>query len=178
LILNKPTIHLDVYEIHGTDKLNVWKIFEKHHYLSATLNTSAVCFVAVWEGVLVAFSANLVMPGRIPPLYEGDCRKKYRESRLVVLPDYQGLGIGTSFSECVGEIFLRRNYRYFSRTAHLKMGVHREESTCWRATSTNQVSREKAQKCSKNEAWHNYKLDTKRICFSHEYLGKNKWSIN
>jgi GNAT superfamily N-acetyltransferase len=169
----RPTIEIDVYEVHGgTMKRYYWDIFKRHHYLSGEFNIASRCFVGVWDGTLVAFNASLILLGRIPPAYEGDKRLKYRESRTVVLPDFQGLGIGTRFSNCIGEFFLKIGFRYFSKTAHTKMGRYRENSPLWRATSTNLKSREKSQKQSKKELWHHLKLDTKRLCYSHEYIGQ------
>lgn len=173
--LRRPEIKLDIHE---TD-YNAWEVFKNHHYLSNEMNKACRCFVALWDDVPVAFSSNLSLPGKIPPLFKGDNRKKFRESRLVVLPDYQGMGIGTRFSNAIGEIFLNKGYRYFSKTAHIRMGEYRNRSDLWRKTSTNLKSREKSQKQSKNEVWHHLTLDTKRLCYSHEYIGKktNKFRI-
>jgi len=176
----KPEIQIDIFEIKGNEKIKYWNIFKKHHYLNGSINTSARCFVGFWEKQLVCFNASLCLVGKIPPLYEGDNRGKYRESRTVVFPDFQGLGIGTRFSNCIGEIFLQEGYRYFSKTAHIKMGEYRQKSDLWRKTSTNLKSREKSQKQSRKELWHHMVLDTKRLCYSHEYMGeqnehKTKW---
>ena len=168
LLRQRPEIKLDIYE---TDH-KTWELFKKHHYLSANLNKACKCYVALWNDIPVAFSANLCLPGRIPPLYEGDTRNKFRESRLVVLPDFQGMGIGTKFSNSIGEMFLNMGYRYFSKVAHIRMGEYRQKSELWRPTATNLKSRAKSQKCSKKEAWHHLMLDTQRICYSHEYIGE------
>lgn len=164
----RPDIELKIYETNYKS----WELFKKHHYLSNEMNKASRCFVALWNDVPVAFSANLSLPGRIPPLYKEDTRNKFRESRLVVLPDYQGMGIGTKLSNAIGEHFLEIGYRYFSKTAHIRMGEYRQKSDLWRPTSTNLKSREKSQKQSKNDLWHHMVLDTKRICYSHEYIGK------
>lgn len=166
--LRHPSIELKIYETNH----NSWELFKKHHYLSNEMNKASKCYIATWNGEIVAFSANLCLPSKIPPLYEGDKRIKFRESRLVVLPDYQGMGIGTRFSNAIGDIFLNNGYRYFSKTAHIRMGEYRQKSDLWRPTSTNLKSRDKAQKCSKKDAWHQMLLDTKRLCYSHEYIGK------
>lgn len=150
---------------------DLWPMFEKYHYLNNTLNNACRCYVGVWNNQIVAFSASLYLPGKIPPLYEGDTRGKFRESRLVILPDYQGMGFGTRMSNAVGQMFLDEGYRYFSKTAHIRMGEYRQHSDLWRPTATNLKSREKSQKCSKKEAWHHMLLDVKRVCYSHEYVG-------
>jgi ABC-type lipoprotein export system ATPase subunit/GNAT superfamily N-acetyltransferase len=163
----RPVIHLEVFKA----DYGLWGAFERHHYLSATLNKASSCFRAVMDGVTVGFNASLPLTGRIPPLYSGDSRNRYRESRTVILPDYQGVGIGTRFSDAISEIWLSRNYRYFSKTAHVRMGRYREASDLWRPTSTNLVSRAKSKERSDKKEWNHLSLDIRRICFSHEYVG-------
>lgn len=166
--LRRPDIEIKIYK---TTKL-AWEIFKNFHYLSNDINSAVRCYLATWQDEIVAFSGNLCLPGRIPPLFEGDKRNKFRESRLVVLPDYQGLGIGTRLSNCVGEMFLNEGYRYFSKTAHIRMGTYRNSSHLWRPTSTNMVSRAKSRHCSNKKEWAHLKLDNVRICYSHEYIGE------
>ena len=168
-LLPRPEMELKIYRTTWKS----WNMFKNHHYLSQDLNKACRCFIGVLNGQVVAFNASISLPGRIPPLYEGDTRNKFRESRTVVLPDYQGMGIGTKFSNAIGEMFLDEGYRYFSKTAHPRMGEYRQNSLLWRPTATNLKSREKAQKRSKKEVWHRLALDTKRLCYSHEYLGSH-----
>ena len=168
--LQRPPIRLEIFRANH----KLWDAFKNYHYLSADLNKCCTCFRCVWDGVTVGFSASIPLPSKIPPLYAGDVRKKYRESRTVILPDYQGLGIGVRFSDAVADIWLENGYRFFSKTAHIRMGQYREHSKLWRATSTNLKSREKSQKRSKSEVWHHMALDTKRLCYSHEYIGEAK----
>ena len=167
--LPRPEMELKIYRTTWKS----WDMFKNHHYLSQDLNKACRCFLGVLNGQVVAFNASISLPGRIPALYEGDTRNKFRESRTVVLPDYQGMGIGTKFSNAIAEMFLDEGYRYFSKTAHPRMGEYRQSSLLWRPTSTNLKSREKAQKRSKKEVWHHLALDTKRLCYSHEYLGEH-----
>jgi len=166
-LLQRPRIELKIYRADA----RLWGMFKKHHYLSEDMNVASRCYVGVWNNKIIAFNASLSLPSRIPPLYEGDTRNKFRESRTVILPDFQGIGIGTRFSDAIGEIFLEDGYRYFSKTAHIRMGEYRQKSESWRPTSTNLVSRAKSAPRSKNEKWKHMKLDTKRVCYSHEYLG-------
>lgn len=163
----RPPIQLGIYECHWKE----WRMFSHHHYLSSEINKCCTCFLLVWDGVKIGFSASMPMPSRIPPLFDGDDRRKYRESRTVILPDYQGMGFGVRFSDAVAQIWIDRGYRFFSKTAHIRMGEYRQGHPLWRATQTNLKSRAKSQKCSKKEAWHHLMLDTKRICYSHEYVG-------
>jgi GNAT superfamily N-acetyltransferase len=145
-------------------------MFRHFHYLDTSLNKTAECYIGMWENEPVCFQAVLPMPGKIPPLFKGDTRLKYRGHRLVVLPDFQGMGIGTRFSNAIGEMYLNRDSRYFSRTAHIRMGEYREHSDLWRATDSN------LKKAVENKirTWHNYHRDVTRICYSHEYIGSKE----
>jgi len=167
--LHRPSIRLEIFE----SNYQLWETFKKHHYLSSDINNSSTCFKAVWEGECIGFSASLALPGKIPPLYDGDTRNKYKESRTVIMPDYQGLGIGVRFSDAIAQHWLDKGYRYFSKTAHIRMGEYRQEKDWWRPTSTNLVDRGKSTNRTMAHAEYNhFPLDRKRICYSHEYVGK------
>jgi len=169
--LTKPIINVDI--IHGDRRL--WDVFKKHHYLSEDLPLSTRCFFAVWDDNIIGFSATISLPGKIPPLYEGDIRKKWRECRTVIIPDFQGLGIGTRFSDAIADIHIEQGYRYFSKTSHMRMGLYREKSPIWKATATNLADRSKS---TKGKSWSHLNIERERICYSHEYIGKDRKSYN
>jgi len=172
-LLRQP-IQVQVYRC---DK-SLWSMFAKHHYLTANIPNAIRCFCCIWEGQLVGFGASISLPGKIPPLYEGDTRKKWRGCRTVVLPDFQGLGIGVRFSDAIADIHIEDGYRYFSKTAHMRMGEYRQHSPLWRATSTNLVDRQKARRKNVKKEWHHMTLDVDRICYSHEYIGPDNKSYD
>jgi GNAT superfamily N-acetyltransferase len=72
----------------------LWRLFRNYHYLNTDLNKAAKNFVAMYNDKPVAFIALLHSP------YKG---RYWRVSRLVVLPDYQGIGIGTRFLTALAE---------------------------------------------------------------------------
>lgn len=118
-----PTVSLRVYQ---TD-ISTWGIFRGHHYLSADIHRASRCFVATWNEKPVAFTAVLHFP-------HPGFRNGKREHRTVVLPDYQGLGIGNRLSEFVGEILSAEGFRFFSATSHPAMLNYRIKSPRWRLT--------------------------------------------
>ena len=77
----RPPIALDIVRV----QTSAWPLFAPHHYLSASIAKSAVCFLASWHERPVAFSAWLPFVGAGP--------KTRREHRTVTLPDYQCSGI-------------------------------------------------------------------------------------
>ena len=152
-----------------------WELFKKHHYLTEELPSSVQVYLALWGDRIVGFSSTISLPGWTPPLYEGDKRLKWREARTVVLPDFQGLGIGTRISDAVGEIMLEQNVRYYSKTSHIRMGEYRQKSPLWRATVSNLKDR------SSDKHDHQKRLiplARDRICYSHEYIGINNKSYD
>ena len=107
----------------------MWELFKPHHYMSGELSSSSNCAVARWGSTPVGFIATLCKPGAVK---KDDRRIIFREHRLVVLPDFQGLGIGLRLSEATGSRFLSRDNRYTSRTAHFVLRNARERSSKWR----------------------------------------------
>lgn len=156
----RPAIHIELLPC----KVSAWQIFSDHHYLDGNINKSARCWLATWEGVVVGFTSCIAFPN-------GNWTNGWREHRTVVLPDFQGLGIGTRISDAVGEIVLSENGRYFSKTSNYRMGEYRNASRRWRETSKNQRDRQDYAKGRKTkESGHSWK-HINRVCYSHEYLG-------
>lgn len=121
---NRPDIRLDIFKVDGNQKEKLWRIFRKYHYLSHSFNTAAHTFVCTCNGKLAGFSSAL---------YFMHPRKKntYREHRTVVLPDYQGVGIGNVLSTFVAEYFMKQGKTYISTTSNPAMIFARKQSTKW-----------------------------------------------
>jgi GNAT superfamily N-acetyltransferase len=156
--LCRPKIDISIYSC----KYNLWELFKKHHYLNNKLNKASRCYVGIWNNEIICFSAAITYPS-------GTVKNAWREHRTVVLPDYQGMGIGTRFSDAIAQIFVDEGKRYFSRTAHPRMGEYRNKSSLWKATSKNKIIR-KDIKPEINGSFNNWVVDT-RVCYSHEYIG-------
>jgi GNAT superfamily N-acetyltransferase len=115
----RPPIALDILRVAPS----AWPLFAPHHYLSAAIANSAVCFVASWQDRPVAFSAWLPFVGAGP--------KTRREHRTVTLPDYQGVGIGNALSDFVASLWAGLGYRAISTTTHPAMIRARLRSPSW-----------------------------------------------
>jgi GNAT superfamily N-acetyltransferase len=136
-------------------------MFKNHHYLSDSINKSSHFYIAELDHKPVACVSVLSMPC-------GTINGAFRESRIVVLPDYQGRGIGTRLSDAIAEIYISQGKRYFSRTAHPRMGYYREKSKLWEPTSKNKKLRTDI---THENVFKGHYVDNVRICFSHEYIG-------
>ena len=167
LRLGRPNITL---HIRGTTP-NDWERFRRHHYLDTSMSRSVHCYLGLIGDKPVAFHAAIHSTNR-------DIHSYWRGHRTVVLPEFQGLGIGTAFSDAIAQIYVDRGLRYFSKTAHPSFGEHREKSPLWRPTSTNKKSRVASyiKKDGTVRSMPGYggtttARDAYRVCYSHEYIG-------
>jgi GNAT superfamily N-acetyltransferase len=87
--------------IHQTD-WRYWPLFKPHHYLMLPHMIAATCYVASIDGEPVAHVAVTTRPGLI----------EARACRLVVLPEWQGAGVGMRFLNAVCEAWRRGENRY------------------------------------------------------------------
>lgn len=142
-----------------------WETFKKHHYLSADINKSSWCWIAKWGDVVVGFASAIAFPN-------GFSKNSWRGHRTVVLPDFQGLGIGVRISDAVARMMVESGKRYFSKTSHIRMGEYRERHPNWRATSKNKKARTDYKEKPKdyNGMNGNKMLHVDRVCYSHEYI--------
>jgi GNAT superfamily N-acetyltransferase len=157
--LRRPTIKLDLYK---TDYKS-WRLFREHHYLSGEINQASRCYVAVWDNQIVGFQAVIRFPS-------GTVKNAWRGHRTVILPDFQGLGLGARMSDVIGQTFIEEGCRYFCRTANPRLGEYRQNSPKWKPTSKNKVHRKDIQKKVRN-FWKHWRGDGTRVCYSHEYIG-------
>lgn len=102
-----------------------WGVFREHHYLDHHIHKAAECFLATWEGKPVGFSSVLHFP-------HPNCATFKREHRTVVLPDFQGVGIGNRLSEFVALHYTSRGFRFISTTSAPSMIRYRSKSKNWR----------------------------------------------
>jgi len=161
--IRKPEIKIEIFDC-STSKIPVWNLFKHHHYLTANLNKSARCFLACWNGTPVAFESVLALPS-------GTLKNAWREHRLVVLSDYQGLGIGNRLSEWVGDLLRSEGKRFFSKTANIKLGLYRDSSPKWRKTSKHKKKLYNKDIVNDVKALFNAEMYLRRVCFAHEYIG-------
>lgn len=116
-----PEVELKIYPCSAS----LWPLFRRHHYLSADINGSARCFGGWIGDELVAFNAYLHFPHyRVRNIKMGH--------RLVVLPDYQGLGIGGRFDDWLGQYLYDQGMRYHKVISHPALIAYFQRSPRWR----------------------------------------------
>jgi predicted acetyltransferase len=99
---NKPDINFQIYQY--ADK-SIWKMFAKYHYLSHTHNNAANVFIATVNDQIAGFMSVLHLP-------HPKAKTIKKVHRLVVLPDYQGIGIGLKILNEIGKIYLKDKWRF------------------------------------------------------------------
>lgn len=152
--LPKHQFKLQIYET--TAKRDVWKIFRYHHYLSKDLNIASRVFITYLNEQIVGFIAIL-------PLPNGFLNNAYRIHRLVILPDYQGLGIGTKIIEYFANLYSKLNYGFYIRTSHIKLHNYFQKNNNWVETQRS------GKKSPKQNIWY---MDNDRTPYSYKYIGK------
>lgn len=158
-LLRRPSIAVQIQQVHHS----IWQIFKGHHYLSADLNKASKIFLATIEGQPVAMTAILPFP-------HPHVKNVWKEHRTVVLPDFQGIGLGNKLSEIVGDELIANGKRYTSVTSHPSMIHYRAQSPKWKMTrKPSRVSN--AGKNAKIQSSAN--LSVSRLTASFEYVGNS-----
>lgn len=122
---NRPKCELRIYET--KQKRYYWRMFSRYHYLSHNFNVAARTYIATLNGQICAFSSWLPFPHP---------RKKncYREHRLVVLPDFQGLNIGLILSNYIAEQLKREGKTAITTTSNPARIAQLAKSPLWQCT--------------------------------------------
>lgn len=117
----RPPIDIDITR---TRDRAIWSAFAPHHYLTGDLASGAKLFIATIAGRPAAMTSCLHMP-------HPKARGIWREHRTVVLPDYQGVGIGNAVVETVAAVFRGAGLRWRATGSHPGIVVHRARSPLW-----------------------------------------------
>lgn len=122
----RPQIELQIFRC----RYETWNIFKQHHYLSHDLNKSAQCYIVTWNDKPICFFAILPFPG------VGD-EKTRRVSRIVILPDFQGLGLGKELLNYICSLYKKEKHTMYIRTMNPALGISLSKDSNWEATSSN-----------------------------------------
>jgi ABC-type lipoprotein export system ATPase subunit/GNAT superfamily N-acetyltransferase len=120
LVQPHPEIKLEVRKASRRE----WDVFSRHHYLSADLASAAQCFVATIDDRPVAFTSYI-------HFMHPKAKDIKMLHRLVVLPDYQGLGIASRLKDWLGLHLWENGWRHRSVVAHPAMIRMFSRSSRW-----------------------------------------------
>lgn len=117
----RPAITLTIQQV----DYSAWDLFKRHHYLTADLHRAAHCYVAsLPSGEPVAFIGVIYFPHPKSPAR--------RISRLVILPDYQGLGLTVPFVTAIARIYAARGEKVTAGFAHPALVATFRSQPGWR----------------------------------------------
>ena len=120
----RPKIELQIFRC----RYETWNLFKQHHYLTEDLNKAAQSYVFLWNDKPIAFVGILPFPG------VGDSKTR-RISRIVVLPDFQGLGLGKEIVNYISALYWKEKHQMFIRTMNPALGIALDKDKNWSQTA-------------------------------------------
>lgn len=150
---NRPEIKFEIFNT--TDK-TIWKMFAKHHYLSHSHNNAANVFIATVNDEIAGFISILHFP-------HPKAKNIKKVHRLVILPDYQGAGIGLRLLNEIGYLYKKQKNRFNIVTSSPSLINSLKKSNQW---ITTRFSRTTSQ--SKGTTVGNMNTSSNRITASFE----------
>lgn len=122
----QPRPGVDIEVIRATSA--AWPVFRPHHYLSADLNRSAVVLVGLVDDQPAVLCAMLTFPHHAYP-------RARRVHRIVVMPDYQGVGLGHRMLDLVGGAYRSADHELFITSSHPAIVQALNRSRAWAMTA-------------------------------------------
>ena len=121
LLQRRPPVVVEIKRV----ERRVWERFSRYHYLTSELHKAARCFAAFVDDEPVAFAGVLHRP-----------HPKVRDikgvSRLVTLPDWQGLGLAFALTDTLGAAYKACGYRLHTYPAHPSLMRSFDVSQKWK----------------------------------------------
>jgi hypothetical protein len=159
----RPSINVVI----GRLPYSAWAMFAPFHYLTASLHRGARCFGLWANGTLASFGAMLRRPhARVFDIMG--------LSRLVTLPDWQGLGLAMILSDTLGAAYRSIGQRMHTYPAHPSLIRAFDRSERWRLTKRAGTFSSSSDRAGGRGKDHNVE-DTRRIasrpCAVFEYCG-------
>jgi len=133
--LPKYNIKLIVKE----DEKHLWKFFAKHHYMTCDLPvessfpSSAKMFTFYW-----VIDDTEILIGCLGVLFQIASYPAKRLTRVVVLPEFQGLGFSSKMINSISDYYTSQGFKVYGATYHPRLGKFREKSNNWVSGMYNQ----------------------------------------
>ena len=135
-------------------------MFRQYHYLNGKLGAGIRCYAVLYQNKPIAFIAVACTKMKA---------KYYRVSRLVVLPDYQGIGVGKRLLNLIAELYTSQTKMpFYILTSNPQ--IIRGSMKSWKITRFGHASKEKND--SRINAEIRSSLSRNRITVSLQYTRK------
>ncbi len=139
---------------------HVWRTFARHHYLNHDLHTSCRSWLATIDETPVGFVGEMRQP-------HGTTRNLRRVSRIVVLPDFQGLGLAGSLLDTLGGAYAHEREQLAIVTTHPSLIHALNRSPTWAMTT-----KPRRQPRQRGTTGHSNRPQTTRRTASFRYMGE------
>lgn len=117
----RPKLEIEICRV----QYSTWDLFAPYHYLTAKLHKAARCFAVLVDDRPVAFTGIMHFP-------HPKTRNIRRSSRLVTLPDWQGLGLAFVLQDTLGAAYKALGYRMRRYPSHPTLARNIDKSPTWR----------------------------------------------
>lgn len=119
-VQRRPALPVTIHRV----TRQAWSSFARFHYLTAHLHQGARCFVLSVNDRPASFVGVLFRP-------HPKTDDVYSVSRLVTLPDFQGLGLAFVLNDTIASAFSACGYRYHMPTSHPSLTRAFDRSPNW-----------------------------------------------
>jgi predicted acetyltransferase len=150
---NRPEIKCKIYE---TKDKAFWSYFARFHYLNHSHHGGAKIYLITINDTLAGFCSILHFP-------HPKVKNMKKVHRLVILPDFQGIGIGVKFIDSIANINMKNKNRFAITTSSPSLIKSLCSSNKWNATSIGRKSPHSNMKISSSN----------RVTASFEYHAKS-----
>lgn len=120
---NRPGIQLDIVETRR--KSEYWEMFRKYHYLTGEFHKAARVWICFANGRLAGFCSFMAFP-------HPKVKNYWKAHRIVVFPDYQGVGIATNMINICGKILQDDGKRVILTSSNFAMIIALKRSPKWK----------------------------------------------
>jgi len=153
----------------------LWPQFHDHHYMTAnesiidSLPRSSKFFTFYWVR-----DNKEVLIGCLGVLNQISKKPARRITRLVVLPEFQGLGFSKIMLENISEMYLKENITMYITTFHPGLGDYFNKNSCW-AESNNNMKEFKTNSIEDNPLKNS--LRDGIAMYRYHYVGNSDYSL-
>jgi len=160
----------------------LWPIFHPHHYMTAnqdiieSLPRSSKFFTFYWVRNDVE-----ILVGCLGVLNQISKKPARRITRLVLLPEFQGLGFSKIMLENISEMYNKEGIVMYITTFHPGLGKYFEKSSSWEPSSNNMKEFKKLTEkdLSSDLSEHPFEKSIRDgvAMFRYHYIGKTNYSL-
>lgn len=124
----RPEIEVTIKQV----PYSVWAYFAPFHYMSATMHKAARCYGLFIGDTIAAFCGVMNRP---ISRYGDDKRNIIGISRVVTLPDYQGIGLAFVLMDVLGSAYNAKGLRFRNYPGHPPFIQSHKKNKNWKTIS-------------------------------------------